>query len=99
MITANLFSGIINENLIEKKLFQVLLQVLEDDLKEENKKYLFAKMVIEQIRNKLTKEPEFCERLLENYHFLAKDPELVESLIRAVDPPINLSVEKEKKLK
>ena len=33
MITANLFAGIINQNLIEKKLFQVLLQVLEDDLK------------------------------------------------------------------
>jgi hypothetical protein len=33
MITANLFAGIINGNLIEKKLFQVLLQVLEDDLK------------------------------------------------------------------
>jgi hypothetical protein len=46
MITANLFAGIINENLIEKKLFQVLLQVLEDDLKEDNKKYVFAKMVI-----------------------------------------------------
>jgi|LakMenEpi03Aug12_release.lakeMendotaPanAssembly.Ray.scaffolds.fasta_scaffold1636683_1 hypothetical protein len=57
MITANLFAGIINENLIEKKLFQVLLQVLEDDLKEDNKKYIFAKMVIEQIRGKLSKEP------------------------------------------
>jgi hypothetical protein len=60
MITANLFSGIINENLIEKKLFQVLLQVLEDDLKEDNKKYFFAKMVIDQITGKLKKEPEFC---------------------------------------
>lgn len=74
MITANLFAGIINENLIEKKLFQVLLQVLEDDLKEDNKKYVFAKMVIQQIRNKLSKEPEFCDKLLDNYHFLQKDP-------------------------
>ncbi len=76
-----------------------MLQVLEDDLKEDNKKYVFAKMVIEQIRGKLSKEPEFCEKLLENYHFLQKDPELVESLIKSVDPPINLSVDKEKKLK
>lgn len=29
---------------------------------------------------------------------LQKDPELIESLIRAIQPPINLSVEKEKKL-
>jgi hypothetical protein len=27
--------------------------VLEDDLKEDNKKYIFAKMVIEKIKNKL----------------------------------------------
>ena len=45
-ITAELFAGIINHNLIDKKLIQVLLQVLEDDLKEDNKKYLFAKLVI-----------------------------------------------------
>jgi len=33
LITADLFAGIINQGLIDKKLIQVLLQVLEDDLK------------------------------------------------------------------
>jgi hypothetical protein len=37
--------------------------------------------------------------LIENHHFLQKDPELVDSLIKTVEPPINLSVDKEKKLK
>lgn len=33
MITADLFAGIVNHGLIDKKLVQVLLQVLEDDLR------------------------------------------------------------------
>jgi hypothetical protein len=53
LITADLFAGIVNNSLIDKKLIQVLLQVLEDDLKEDNRKYLFAKIVIEKIRLKL----------------------------------------------
>ena len=56
MITAELFAGIVNHNLIDKKLVQVLLQVLEDDLKEDNKKYFFARMVIEKIKPKLVQE-------------------------------------------
>jgi hypothetical protein len=55
-ITADLFAGIINHGLIDKKLIQVLLQVLEDDLKEDNKKYHFARTVIDKIRSKLVTE-------------------------------------------
>ena len=64
MITADLFAGIINQSLIDKKLVQVLLQVLEDDLKEDNKKYFFARNVIDKIRPKLAQEGDFCEKLL-----------------------------------
>jgi hypothetical protein len=46
MITANFFAGIINNNLIEKKLFNVFLQVLKDDLKLTNKKFDFAIHVV-----------------------------------------------------
>jgi hypothetical protein len=99
LITADLFAGIINHALIDKKLIQVLLQVLGDDLKEDNKKYIFAKYVIEKIKPKLSSETEFCENLLENPHLLGKDPELVESLLKGLEPPVHLSVEKEKRLK
>lgn len=92
LITADLFAGIINNGLIDKKLIQVLLQVLEDDLKEDNKKYIFAKLVIEKIKGKLANEAEFCEKLLDIHNLLQKDPELVESLIKSLEPPINLSI-------
>lgn len=99
LITADLFAAIVNNALIDKKLVQVLLQVLEDDLKEDNRKYLFAKIVIEKIRPKLVFEAEFCDKLLDNPFLLQKDPELVESLLKALEPPIHLSVEKEKRLR
>ena len=53
MITANFFSAIINANLIERKLINVFLQVLKDDLKQTNKKFDFAVTVIERIKGKL----------------------------------------------
>lgn len=46
MITANFFAAIINANLIERKLINVFLQVLKDDLKQANKKFDFAVAVI-----------------------------------------------------
>ena len=55
-------------------MIQVLLQVLEDDLKEDNKKYIFAKLVIEKIKGKLANEAEFCEKLLDIHNLLQKDP-------------------------
>lgn len=60
MITANFFSEIINANLIDKKLINVFLQVLKDDLKLSNKKYDFAVTVVDKIKGKLTDEPDFC---------------------------------------
>jgi len=48
--------------------------VLEDDLKEDNKKYHFARTVIDKIRSKLVTEAEFCEKLLDNAFLLQKDP-------------------------
>ena len=100
-ITADLFAGIINHNLIDKKLVQVFLQVLRDDLelREDNKKYHFARNVVDKIRPRLVSEAEFCEKLLENQNLLQKDPELIESLLKSLEPPIQLSVEKEKRLK
>lgn len=100
-ITADLFAGIINHNLIDKKLVQVFLQVLKDDLelREDNKKYHFARSVIDKIRPRLVTEAEFCEKLLDNPNLLQKDPELIEGLLKTLEPPIQLSVEKEKRLK
>ncbi len=84
MITAELFSSIVNNNLIDKKLFQVLLQILHEDFKEDNNKYLFAKQVVSGIKGKLVHEAEFCEGLLEIHCLMQKDPELIELLIKAV---------------
>ena len=36
---------------------------------------------------------------MDNGNLMQKDPELIESLIRALEPPIQLAVEKEKRLK
>ena len=63
-ITADLFAGLVNHSLIDKKLVTVLLQVLEEDMKEENKKYYFARILIEKIKPKLIHEHEFIEKLL-----------------------------------
>ncbi len=77
MITAELFAGVVNANLIERKLFNVLLQVLEYDLKEDNCKYMFALSVVQKIKSKLESEPEFCDKLIDNDLILMKDPEIV----------------------
>ena len=50
MITADLFVGMINANLIEKKVYEMLLTVLLEDIKEDNLKYNFAIRVIENIK-------------------------------------------------
>ena len=78
-ITADLFAGIINNGLIDKKLVQVFLQVLKEDLelRQDNKKFHFARSVIEKIRPRLKAETEFCEKLLDNPNLMQKDPELI----------------------
>ena len=60
MVTASLFAGIINANLIEKKVYQMVLHVIDEDLKEDNEKYLFAIKVIQEIKQKLSHESWFC---------------------------------------
>jgi hypothetical protein len=74
MITANFFSAIINANLIERKLINVFLQVLKDDLKQTNKKFDFAVTVIDKIRGRLIEEPEFCEALIDSENLITKNP-------------------------
>lgn len=66
MITANFFSAIINAELIERNLINVFLQVLKDDLRFTNKKFDFAITVLDKIRGCLSKQPEFCEGLIDN---------------------------------
>ena len=77
----------------------MFLHVLEENLKEESQKYNFAIMVMELIKSKLAHESWFCEKLIDNELVLKKNPELVEKLIRDIEPPKILSVEKEKKIK
>ena len=99
MITAELFGGIINANLIEKQVYQMFLHVLEEDLKEDNQKYNFAIKVMDKIRGKLAHEGWFCEKLIDNELIMKKNPELVEELIKCLEPPKVLSAEKDKKIK
>lgn len=54
MITADLFAAIINANLIDSKIYNMFLNVLEEDLKEDNQKYYFSLKVIDKIKPKLT---------------------------------------------
>jgi len=91
MITANFFAAIINANLIERKLINVFLQVLKDDLKQTNKKFDFAVAVIEKIKGKLSDEPEFCEALVDYDNLLARYPELVHQIISGLNVPNPLS--------
>ena len=56
----------------------MVLHVIDEDLKEDNKKYLFGIKVIEEIKQKLSHESWFCEKLLDNEVVMKKDPELVE---------------------
>ena len=74
MITAELFAGIVNANLIQKKIYQMFLHVLESDLKEDNQKYVFAMKVMEQIKSKLCLESWFCQGLLDCELIMKKDP-------------------------
>lgn len=54
---------------------------------------------MEKIKGKLCQESWFCENLLNIDLIMKKNPELVEEIIRSMDPPKALSLEKEKKLK
>lgn len=74
MITADLFVGIINANLIEKKVYEMFLRVLLEDVKEDNQKYTFAIKVIENIKEKLYEEGWFCENLIESELLLKRNP-------------------------
>lgn len=56
----------------------MFLHVLEDDLKEENQKYLFALKVMERIKDKLANEVWFCEKLIDIENIMKKDPEVVD---------------------
>lgn len=54
MITAELFSALINANLIDSKIYAMFLSVLEDGLKEDGPKYMFAFRVINLIKPKIS---------------------------------------------
>ena len=52
----------------------MFLHVLEEDLKEDNQKYIFAIKVMEKIKPKLAHESWFCEKLIDNDLVLRKHP-------------------------
>lgn len=94
MITAYFFAGIINAKFIEKKLFTVFLQVLNDDLKYNDRRYNFSTTVIDKIKDRLIEEPIFVEGLLDNEQIVAKNPEIVKDLLDMFNPPLDISPEK-----
>lgn len=94
MITADLFAAIINANLIDSKIYNMFLNVLEEDLKEDNQKYYFSLKVIDKIKPKLTQQPWLCEKLIDNELLMRKNPEIVDELIKGLAPPKQLSSEK-----
>ncbi len=53
MITADLFSALINANLMEKKIYQTFLHVIDEYLKEDNQQFSFAMKVMGSIKEKL----------------------------------------------
>ena len=53
MITANFFAQIINAKFIEKKLFNVFILVLTEDLRFNDRRYDFAITVIDKIKDRL----------------------------------------------
>ena len=73
-ITVDLFSALINANLIEKKIFKMFLDFLEKSLREENQKYTFAYKVLEKTKSKLVDEAFFCERLIDNENMMRRNP-------------------------
>lgn len=77
----------------------MFLHVLESNLQEDTHKYSFAMTVMQKIKTKLCHESWFCENLLDIDHVMKKNPEFVEELIKAIEPPKILCLEKEKKLK
>ena len=72
----------------------MFLHVLDSDIKEDTQKYAFAMKVMEQIKPKLSLESWFCEGLLDCELIMKKDPELVEELIKSIEPPKVLSLAK-----
>ncbi len=60
MMTSDLFSALINENLVEKKIFQMFLHVMIEYLKEDNSQYTFSMRVMQNIKVKLAHESWFC---------------------------------------
>jgi hypothetical protein len=59
MTTANFFALIINAKFIEKKLFNVFIMVLSEDLRFNDRRYDFAVTVIDKIKDRLVEEPAF----------------------------------------
>lgn len=53
MITADMFSFLINENLVEKKIYQTILHILNEDLREESPLFTFAVRLIQKIRSRI----------------------------------------------
>lgn len=47
---------------------------MEENLKEDNQKYVFAIRVIEKIKDRLGLETWFCEKLIDNDLVMRKDP-------------------------
>lgn len=66
MITAQLFAALINANLIDNKIYNMFLSVLEEGLKEEGPKYSFSLKVMDRIKPKLSQQAWFCEKLIDN---------------------------------
>lgn len=66
MITADLFSALINAHLMEKKIYQTFLHVIDQYLKEDNQQFTFAMKVMMNIKEKLAHESWFCEKLIDN---------------------------------
>lgn len=50
--------------------------------------------VIANIKEKLAHETWFCEKLVDNEIVMRKDPELVDAIIKSIEPPKVLSIEK-----
>lgn len=53
MITAELFSELIVNNLLEKKILQVFLHVISENLYNDDQKYAFTVKVMERIKDRL----------------------------------------------
>ena len=47
----------------------------------------------------MVNEPEFCNQLIDNEMIMIKDPEIVKELIEQLEPPLELTLERENKVK